>query len=183
MTLCVAIVWAFWPGNASTALAFLRIPQSSATALGAPAGVDKPTYTPTFTPTFTSTLQPSVTAGPVITLAPVSVSTQPHMQGQSERQPHSVPSHSSSQAQGLIKSSSTPTATPLPTATLTMTLLTEAPAIISSSQGNGVTSQVLPDARVGSAPMPLWVPCLGIFFILLGLGLFAVARKRNYLQN
>ncbi|MBI4731357.1 MAG: hypothetical protein HY781_04395, partial [Chloroflexi bacterium] len=52
--LCAAAVAAFWPGNASTALAFLRGPQSIPVS-GAPADVDKPTYTPTFTATFTPT--------------------------------------------------------------------------------------------------------------------------------
>lgn len=64
LLLCVAAAAAFWPGNASTALAFLRGPQS-ALVFGAPAEVDKPTYTPTFTATFTPT--PTFTSTPTFT--------------------------------------------------------------------------------------------------------------------
>jgi lipoprotein-anchoring transpeptidase ErfK/SrfK len=52
--LCMAAVAAFWPGNASPALALLRGPQPTQIS-GALAEVDKPTYTPTFTATFTPT--------------------------------------------------------------------------------------------------------------------------------
>ncbi len=54
----LALAWLILPGNASPAAAFIRdslIPQTTATEPGAPALVDKPTYTPTITPTFTPT--------------------------------------------------------------------------------------------------------------------------------
>jgi lipoprotein-anchoring transpeptidase ErfK/SrfK len=61
---CLVGAVAFWPGNASTALAFLR-GSGSAPGFGAPADVDKPTYTATFTPTFTPT--PTATSTPTFT--------------------------------------------------------------------------------------------------------------------
>lgn len=64
LLLCVVAGAVFWPGNASTALAFLRAPQSTPIS-GAPADLDKPTYTPTNTATFTPT--PTFTSTPTFT--------------------------------------------------------------------------------------------------------------------
>ena len=55
LAVCVTAVWAFWPGNASSALAFLQVPQAKPPVFSAPIEVEKPTYTPSFTPTFTPT--------------------------------------------------------------------------------------------------------------------------------
>ena len=64
LVICVSAAWAFWPGNASPVLAFLRVPQSASPVFAAPIKVDKPTYTATFTPTFTptSTFTPTPTS-------------------------------------------------------------------------------------------------------------------------
>jgi len=73
MVVCATAIWAFWPGNASPVLAFLRAPQSMPPVFGAPVEVDKPTYTPTFTPTFTPTN--TYTPTPTFTLTPTPTST------------------------------------------------------------------------------------------------------------
>lgn len=73
IAICVTVAWAFWPGNASPALAFLHVPQSVSGILGAPAEVDKPTYTPSFTPTSTPTA--TFTPTPTFTLTPTPTDT------------------------------------------------------------------------------------------------------------
>ena len=72
LAVCVTLALVFWPGGASPALAFLG-PQSTPTAPGAPADVDKPTYTPTFTltPTATHTFTPT----PTFTFTPTASNT------------------------------------------------------------------------------------------------------------
>ncbi len=78
LLVCLLAVALFLPGNASTALAFLRGPDQAPLS-GAPAGVDKPTYTSTFTPsstptaTFTST--PTFTATFTATNTPLPTQT------------------------------------------------------------------------------------------------------------
>ena len=57
-------VAAFWPGNASPVLAFLRGPQHAPVS-DSPVDLVKPTYTPTLTATFTST--PTSTSTPTYT--------------------------------------------------------------------------------------------------------------------
>lgn len=69
LAVCVTLVVAFWPGGASPAQALLG-GQSTPSAPGAPAQMDKPTYTPTFTPTFTPTDTPSPTPTFTYTFTP-----------------------------------------------------------------------------------------------------------------
>ena len=71
--LCGALLWAFWPGNTSNAMALISVPQSTQVVPGAPASVDKPTYTPTFTPTFTPTA--TYTPSPTPTDTPTGTAT------------------------------------------------------------------------------------------------------------
>ncbi len=74
--LCLTVAWAAWPGNAQPALAFLRanLPaQPTPTDPGAPAQVDKPTYTPSVTPTFTPTA--TFTPTPTFTPSPTPTDT------------------------------------------------------------------------------------------------------------
>ena len=68
LAVCVTAAWVFWPGSVSPVLAFLHVAQSTAMAYGAPADIDKPTYTPTFTLTFTPT--ETFTPTPTYTLTP-----------------------------------------------------------------------------------------------------------------
>lgn len=72
LAVCVTLAVAFWPGGASPAQALLG-PQSTPSAPGAPAEVDKPTYTPTFTSTYTPTDTPTST--PTFTLTPTPTNT------------------------------------------------------------------------------------------------------------
>jgi lipoprotein-anchoring transpeptidase ErfK/SrfK len=81
LLLCVVAVGAFWPGNASPALAFLHDPAETAIS-GLSVKVNKPTYTatftpsptftptPTYTPTFTATYTPTETPLPTLTFTP-----------------------------------------------------------------------------------------------------------------
>lgn len=55
LAVCVTAAWAIWPGNASSALAFLHVSQARSPVFSAPFEVEKPTYTPSNTPTFTPT--------------------------------------------------------------------------------------------------------------------------------
>ncbi|MFH1524909.1 MAG: L,D-transpeptidase family protein [Chloroflexota bacterium] len=73
IAICVMTAWVLWPGNASPARAFLLAPQSTPTILGAPADVDKPTYTPSPTSTFTPTA--TFTPTPTFTLTPTPTET------------------------------------------------------------------------------------------------------------
>ncbi len=77
VAVCVTATWAFWPGNASPALAFLRAPAAS--IFGSPADIAKPTYTPSFSPTFTPTAtftpSPTFTATETPTNTPVPTDT------------------------------------------------------------------------------------------------------------
>jgi lipoprotein-anchoring transpeptidase ErfK/SrfK len=73
LVVCVAAIWALWPGNASPALAFLHAPLSTHSILGAPNEVDKPTYTSTATPTLTPT--GTFTPTPTFTLPPTPTET------------------------------------------------------------------------------------------------------------
>jgi lipoprotein-anchoring transpeptidase ErfK/SrfK len=73
MAICATAAWVFWPGNVSPALAFLYAPQSTSVILGAPADVEKPTYTPSPTPTLTPTA--TFTQTPTFTLTPTSTDT------------------------------------------------------------------------------------------------------------
>ncbi len=73
LVVCGTAAWAFWPGNASPALAFLRNPLSTSLVFAAPAKVDKPTYTATFTPTYTPTN--TFTPTPTSTFTPTPTAT------------------------------------------------------------------------------------------------------------
>jgi lipoprotein-anchoring transpeptidase ErfK/SrfK len=73
LIVCVSAAWVFWPGNASPVRAFLHVPQFTPLVFGAPAEVDKPTYTPTFTPTFTPT--ETFTPTPTFTFTPTPTET------------------------------------------------------------------------------------------------------------
>jgi lipoprotein-anchoring transpeptidase ErfK/SrfK len=73
LAVCGTAAWAFWPGNAFPALAFLHAPQSTPAVFGAQIEVDKPTYTPTITPTFTPTN--TFTPTPTSTFTPTPTAT------------------------------------------------------------------------------------------------------------
>jgi lipoprotein-anchoring transpeptidase ErfK/SrfK len=75
LVVCGTAAWALWPGNASPALAFLRVPQSASPVFAAPIKVDKPTYTATFTPTFTPTSTYTPTPTSTSTPTPTDTST------------------------------------------------------------------------------------------------------------
>ena len=82
LLICATVAWAFLPGNVIPVRALLHVAQSTPQAFGAPAQVDKPTYTPVFTttdtptetytatPTFTLTMTPTVTDTPTETPVP-----------------------------------------------------------------------------------------------------------------
>jgi lipoprotein-anchoring transpeptidase ErfK/SrfK len=79
IAICMTVAWAFWPGNASPVLAFLRAPYSTQTFPGILAEINKPTYTPspsaTFTPTATFTSTPTFTPTPTFTVTPTPTPT------------------------------------------------------------------------------------------------------------
>ena len=80
VVLCATAVWAFWPGNASPALAFLKLPFAGpGISFGGPADIAKPTYTlsptPTAIPTATFTPSPTATATPIPTDTPLPTNT------------------------------------------------------------------------------------------------------------
>ena len=79
VVICVTAAWAFWPGNASPALAFLHATRSAPVIPGVLANVIKPTYTPsptaTFTPTETFTPTPTFTLTPTPTDTPTPTAT------------------------------------------------------------------------------------------------------------
>jgi hypothetical protein len=79
LVVCGTAAWALWPGTASPALAFLRVPQSTSRIYAAPIKVNKPTYTATFTPTFTPTSTftptPTFTSTLTPTLTPLPTDT------------------------------------------------------------------------------------------------------------
>jgi len=73
LVVCATAAWAFLPGNALPVRALLHVAQSPALVFGAPAQVEKPTYTPTFTPTNTPT--DTFTPTPTFTLTPTPTET------------------------------------------------------------------------------------------------------------
>jgi lipoprotein-anchoring transpeptidase ErfK/SrfK len=79
VAICVTAAWAFWPGNASPALAFLRVPRATSIFLGVLPDANKPTQTPsqtsTFTPTSTFTGTPTFTETPSPTDTPTFTQT------------------------------------------------------------------------------------------------------------
>jgi lipoprotein-anchoring transpeptidase ErfK/SrfK len=73
LVVCATAAWVFLPGNTLPALAMLHIALPTQSILGAPAQLDKPTYTPTYTPTSTPTDTPTPT--PTFTLTPTPTNT------------------------------------------------------------------------------------------------------------
>ena len=79
VAICVTAALAFWPGNASPVLAFLRSPHTLSGIPFIPASLNKPTYTPSNTATFTSsatfTPTPTSTSTPTLTDTPTPTET------------------------------------------------------------------------------------------------------------
>ena len=75
LAVCVTAAWAIWPSNASSALAFLHVPQPRPPVFSAPFEVEKPTYTPPFTPTFTPTNSFTPTPTSTFTTTPTATFT------------------------------------------------------------------------------------------------------------
>jgi lipoprotein-anchoring transpeptidase ErfK/SrfK len=73
LVVCATASWVFLPGNTVPALAMLHIVLPTQQILGAPAQLDKPSYTPSSTPTSTPT--DTLTPTPTFTLTPTPTNT------------------------------------------------------------------------------------------------------------
>jgi len=73
LVVCVTAGWMFLPGNTVPAVAMLHIALPTQQLLGAPAELNKPTYTPSSTPTSTPT--ETFTPTPTYTLTPTPTNT------------------------------------------------------------------------------------------------------------